>query len=159
MRSPTHSPLDYEFFTDRDTDSPTFVDPLVDAGFTIHRFYRHAGPETRDPEWIARCAGQGWIGLSCDRRIGRRPDEIAAVMEAGAALFILKQGRHTNHALLAENFLRTAERIVAFYEGHDPPFIASVTRPNQKDWDAGKPGRVRMWRAYDEWLARRNRNR
>lgn len=72
---------------------------------------------------------------------------------------MLKTTTHTNHQILAENFLRTAESIIRFYERHPRPFIASVTRPNETDWRLGKPGHVRMWRAHRDWLDHRRRRR
>ena len=156
-RSPTREPPDYVFFTDRSIDSATFADPLIAAGFTVQRFpFKHNTP---DEEWIAHCARRGWIGLSADKNITRTPHEMAAVMETGAALFVLKTTTHTNHQILAENFLRTAGAIVEFFERHERPFIASVTRPNDKDWELGKPGHVRMWRSHEDWLEHRRRGR
>jgi hypothetical protein len=156
-RSPTREPPDHVFFTDRSIDSATFADPLIAAGFKLERFpFRHDAP---DEEWIAHCAKRGWIGLSADKKITRRPHEMEAVMESGAALFVLKTTIHTNHQILAENFLRTADAIVRFYQRHPTPFIASVTRPNEKDWQLGKPGTVRMWRTHRNWLDHRHLRR
>lgn len=156
-RSRTPEPPDYVFFTDRSIDSATFADPLIAAGFTVQRFpFEHNTP---DEEWIAHCARRGWIGLSADKNITRTPHEMAAVMESGAALFVLKTTTHTNHQILAENFLRTAGAIAEFFERHERPFIASVTRPNDKDWEQGKPGYVRMWRSHEDWLEHRRRGR
>ena len=125
------------------------------AGFKVQRFpFKHNTPDER---WIAECARRGWIGLSADKNITRTPQEMAAVMESGAALFVLKTTQHTNHRILAENFLRTAGAIIGFFERHERPFVASVTRPNEKDWDLGKPGHVRMWRSHADWLKGRRR--
>lgn len=153
----TPKPPDYVFFTDRSIDSATFADPLIAAGFKVQRF--PFKDNTPDEHWIAECAKRGWIGLSADRNITRTPHELDAVMESGAALFVLKTTTHTNHQILAENFLRTAGAIVAFLERHERPFIASVNRPNDKDWAAGKPGHVRMWRRHRDWLEHRRRRR
>lgn len=150
-------PRRYEYFTDRSIESDSFSLPLIAAGFTVHRF--PFADTTEDQVWIAHCASKGWIGLSGDRKITSRPDELAAVMTSGAALFVLKMGRHTNHPLLAENFLRSAAKIVAFFEEHEAPYVAKVTRPNAKDWAAGKPGRVRIWRTYEDWREHRHRRR
>jgi len=144
----------YIFFTDRSIDNATFADPIIAAGFTLHRFpFRQ---NTSDPKWIKHCAERGWIGVSADRKISKKPHEIDAVMMGGAALFVLRTGKHTNHQILSENFLRTASKIVEFFETHEAPYIASVTRPNAKDWEKGKPGGVRMWRSYEDWRSHRH---
>lgn len=151
---------EHTFFTDRSIDSDTFAQPLIAAGFRLERFHLHLSrPDAPDGDWIRKCANRGWIGLCGDKRISSRPDEMADVMKSGAAVFILNVGKHTNHPLMAELFLRTAERIVWFWENRPRPFIAKVTRPNQQDWALGKAGRVRIWRTFEDWEANRHRRR
>jgi PIN like domain len=136
-------------------DSDTFVCPLIQAGLQVERFFNHfRDPTTKDVVWIEACAANRWLILTADKDIATVPDEIAAVMTFGAALFILTCGRGTNHSILSENMARTARKILAFHSRNRPPFIAKVNRPNSRAWTAGRPGDVRMFRTYEDWAAR-----
>ncbi len=155
-RSRTRERPDPVFFADRNLDSPSFVEPLLGAGIRVERFFAHfTKDDTPDQEWARLCAGNGWLALTGDKDIASIPEEIDAVMIHGACLFILTFGHGTNHPLLAENLIRTAGRVLRFHRHNPAPFIAKVNRPNARDWEAGKPGTVRMFRSYESWTARR----
>lgn len=124
----------------------------------VERFFHHfTRDDTPDQEWARLCGRHGWLALTGDKDIASIPEEIDAVMEHRACLFILTFGHGTNHPLLAENLIRTLVRILRFHSKHEAPFIAKVNRPNAKDWDAGKPGSVRMFRTYESWFENRAR--
>lgn len=155
-------PRNHTYFADRCIDSDTFVAPLLAEGFRVERFGQQDGlrpTEDSDELWIRLAADCGWIGLSCNWRIGQVPEEIDAVMESGLALFVMIFGRNSNHEILAQNFLRTANRIDRFLRRNSAPFIAKVSRPNEKEWNRGKPGSVRMFRDYGTWSANNHRRR
>ena len=160
-RLPTPARPDLVFFVERSLDSsPRFADPLLRAGYRLERFSLHfTDPRTPDPAWIRLCAERGWLALTADRDISSKPEEIDAVMTHGATLYILTSGSGTNHPLLAENLLRTMRLVFAFHRRNKPPFIAKVNRPNARDWEAGKPGSVRIYRTYEDWVANRDRRR
>lgn len=159
-RSRTRERPEPVFFADRNLDSLSFVEPLLESGFRVERFFHHfTKDDTPDQEWARLCADNGWLALTGDKDIASIPDEIDAVMRHGACLFILTFGRGTHHPLLAENLIRTASRVLRFHRHHPAPFIAKVNRPNAKDWEAGKPGSVRMYRTYESWLRTRRRRR
>ena len=84
-RSLTHGLRDYAFFAERSLDSPSFVSPLVIAGYTVHRFFEHVNrPDAEDAVWIRYAAERQWVSLTGDKDIGSKPDEIRDVMESGA---------------------------------------------------------------------------
>lgn len=69
-------------------------------------------------------------------------------MRAGVPLFILI-GSYP-HAELAQNFVQSLGRVLEFLEETNP-FIATVAKRSQRDFLAGRAGRVRLHLSYEEW--------
>ena len=72
-------------------------------------------------------ADRGWVILTKDKRIRRRPIEKQALVESGARAFVLSSGNMRGQEmadLLVAN-LRKIERVVL---NTDSPFVAVVTR-------------------------------
>ena len=133
------------FFTDRDLGRQ-FPSVLRDAGISVERHSDHFPDNMPDEAWIAAVAGRGWIAVSHDKAISRRPNERAAVFAAGLGLLIVV-GKAT-HRDLAMNFVATYPRIARFIERYEPPFIARIYRPAPADV-ARRPkaiGRVELWK-------------
>jgi predicted nuclease of predicted toxin-antitoxin system len=79
-------------FIDRDAWSHVLDAALRAAGipFVAHReVFR---PDTPDAEWIAEVGRQGWVVITRDQNIRRRPNELRAVRAAGLHLFALTSG-------------------------------------------------------------------
>lgn len=132
------------FFTDRDLGKQ-FPAILKDAGLTVHRHTDLFKPDALDEEWLARAGSEGWLAVTHDGRIRYKPNELAAVVTHRVALFVVVG--HAPYPLLARNFVHTLERITAFAESHQPPYIAKVYRPNAKELERAPdaPGRVELW--------------
>lgn len=134
---------DTVFFTDRDLGKQ-FPAILAAAGIQVDRHADHFADDAIDEEWIAAVASRGWIAVSHDRRISRRPNERDAVFEAGLGL-LLVVGK-APYPELARNFVVTIRRIEAFLDRHQPPFIARVYQPTPAELKKLKPvGRVELW--------------
>lgn len=105
----------------------------------------HFAHDTLDEEWIGEVANCGWVAVSHDKRISRRPNERAAVLDAGLALLIVVGG--APNAELAQNFISTLPAIERFLNRHHPPFIARVYRPTPADLQRKlRPtGRIELW--------------
>ena len=69
-------------FIDRDTWSYVLDDALRAAGipFVAHR--QLFAPDTPDTEWIAEVGRRGWVVVTRDKNIRRRPNELRAVRDA-----------------------------------------------------------------------------
>lgn len=80
-----------------------------------------------DTEWLAHVGAEGWVALTQDDAIRRRPNERAALLQARSAVFIL-----TTAQLRAEvtgQILRTAlPAIRAAVERFDVPLIGTVNK-------------------------------
>lgn len=138
------------FFTDRDLGNQ-FPAILHDAGVFVEVHRDHFSPTTPDAEWLPVVAEQGWFVLTHDRRIRYKPNQTAAVMNHGCGLFILVGS--APFPALARNFVATKNRVTAFLEKQERPFIAKIYRPSHCPVeDMGKrPGRVELWLDYQQW--------
>lgn len=132
------------FFTDRDLGH-RFPQVLRDAGLNVERHGDHFAHDTPDEQWIAEVAKRGWIAISHDKAISRRPNEREAVLDAGLALLIVVGG--APHAELADSFVATLPAIERFLGRRDPPFVARVYRPTPVDLKKKRRpiGRIELW--------------
>lgn len=123
-------------FIDRDLWSRRLDAALREAGipFVAHRDrFKH---DTPDVDWIAEVGRQGWIVLTRDQEIRRRPNELAAVRAAGIHLFALTSGNLSaaETADLCVAAWPTIQRAVA---RNKAPAIFSVTRGGRVEWVKG----------------------
>jgi hypothetical protein len=132
------------FFTDRDLGKQ-FPALLRNAGISVERHANHFAHDAKDEDWIAEVGRRSWVIVTHDKRIRYKPNELAAVRAAGVAMFVVS-GK-APHAILAENFVNTIDRIEAFLLKHKPPFIAKIYLPSSDERSArqSKPGRVELW--------------
>lgn len=79
-------------FIDRDTWSHLLDAELRKAGipFVAHREVFE--PAALDPQWIAEIGRRGWVAVTRDKNIRRRPNELRAVRKAGVHMFALTSG-------------------------------------------------------------------
>ena len=99
------------FFTDRDLGKQ-FPALLRNAGISVEGHADHFLDDAKDEDWIVEVGKRGWVVLTHDKRIRYKPNELAAVKAAGIAMFVLI-GK-APHAVLAQNFINTINRIEAF---------------------------------------------
>lgn len=103
-----------EFFIDRSLGRHELADALRAEGFVAHTLASVYGEDraqrVRDEEWIALAGERGWVVLTKDDAIRRRPAEIGAVERARVRMFCL-----TNAGLRGpeqiERFLSNIHRI------------------------------------------------
>lgn len=82
---------------------------------------------TEDAEWIAEVGRRGWIILTKDQRIRRRPLERAAVKVARVRMFALTSGNLSGPAM-AEVFSQHLQKMARIAVSEPAPFIALVSR-------------------------------
>jgi len=94
------------------------------------------GPEDND-DWIKRVGRNGWIGLTKDKRIGRRAPGLERrwTYRYDARLFQLERGQASGERQ-GNAFLLALPGIKRLVLNHEPPFIARVSLT----------GRVSMWK-------------
>jgi hypothetical protein len=132
------------YFTDRNLGQ-RFPDILEAAGMKVERHRRHFADNAPDEEWITDVAARGWVAVSHDKAISRRPNERQAVMDARLALLIVVGAAPFPE--LAANFVATRTRIDAFVRRHSPPFVARVYRPTPSELARKRNpvGRIEYW--------------
>ena len=132
------------FFVDRDLGRHIFPDALEAAGLAIQRHDDHFGPETPDEVWVPQVAAQGWIAITGDQKILRRPLALAAIERTRATLLVVV-GNHAPTRELAANFINTLPKIERLLETMEPPAAAKIYRPTPKELVfEGKPGSVKQ---------------
>ena len=129
------------YFTDRDLGK-RFPDTLAAAGLMIARHADLFAPEAPDERWLEHCGRNGRIAITHNERIRYTPNELAAVKLHRVALLVVV-GK-VPLPVLAENFVRTLDKIEEFLNQHVPPFIAKVYRPGSGR-AAAEAGSISLW--------------
>jgi hypothetical protein len=82
-----------EFLVDRSLSQVLLPAELRDAGLTVHTladvYGEQAAQETEDTAWIALAAQRGWVVLTKDDHIRRRPAERQAIEDGKVRVFCL----------------------------------------------------------------------
>ncbi len=132
------------FFTDRDLGLK-FPAILRASGLQVERHADHFAPDTADEEWLELTARRGWVAVTHDARIRYKPNELAAVIVHQAALLVVVGA--APYPELANSFVATSSRILAFVARHQRPFIGKVYRasPDEMKRKFNVPGRVELW--------------
>ena len=131
------------YFTDRDLGK-RFPAILAAAGLTVERHHDLFPPDGPDEQWLEYCGTQHRIALTHNERIRYTPNELAAVVRFQVALLVVV-GK-APFPELAENFVRTLPKIVAFLDAQKPPYIAKIYRPAPAELarDPDKSGLLRF---------------
>ncbi|MEO8275881.1 MAG: hypothetical protein ABI639_06645 [Thermoanaerobaculia bacterium] len=87
---------------------------------------KSAQDSVADEIWLRHCGNNGWVAVSRDNDITRTPASVAAVMESGARLFILRG--QLPHPELAAQFLGAIDKIHRTLARETGGFIARVKR-------------------------------
>ncbi|MBE9136858.1 hypothetical protein IQ254_06510 [Nodosilinea sp. LEGE 07088] len=132
---------DVVFFIDWSISQRSVPDALRLAGATVETHLDHFPPETADVDWLPAVSERGWIVLTKDEAIGRRPNEVAAIARSGARVFILASGNLTREQM-ANVFVATREKLEKFAQSNPAPFIAKVY----------KDGKILLWRNRTQLL-------
>jgi hypothetical protein len=90
---------------------------LVESGFD---------EATTDEAWLPIVAARGWVILTKDKRISRRPLERQAIINAGAAAFVLTGG-DMRGVDVAEAFARALPTMIRCWRKRARPFLATVS--------------------------------
>ena len=115
MRRSRTPPEPPQFFVDRSLGKHLIPESLRQAGYTVHTLasvYGEQGAQTvSDEEWIELAADRGWVVLTKDDRIRRRPAELRAVRAHAVRMFCLTNA-NLQGAEQLDRFLSNINRIV-----------------------------------------------
>jgi predicted nuclease of predicted toxin-antitoxin system len=83
-------------------------------------------PDTPDAEWIAQVGLRGWVVITRDQNIRRRPNELRAVRSASLHLFALTSGNLS--AAETASVIVKAWRSIQHHAAHTPAPHCSRSR-------------------------------
>lgn len=87
---------------------------------------QHFAPDAADADWMRAATERGWLILTKDKRVRRRPGELQTIRDAGAAAFILTAGDLPGSDQAAA-FLGARTRIEQLARNYSRPLIATIS--------------------------------
>lgn len=120
-------PPDPVLFIDRDAWSRALGEALTAASIAFVAHHQRFAPAAPDDEWLAEVGAEGWLVLTRDQNIRRRPNELAAVRAAKLCLFVLGQG-NLSAAETARIVVDAWPRMLRAARGARRPAIFTLTR-------------------------------
>lgn len=97
------------------------------AGMTIEAWHAHFAPGTEDVEWLPVAGARGWVVLTKDKAIRRKPWEMDKVIAAGVRLFTLPNGNMSGDEM-AQTFLANRLKMGRVLHKNRGPFVAVVSK-------------------------------
>jgi hypothetical protein len=96
------------------------------SGLHVELHADHFADDADDQTWISEVGQRGWVVLTKDKAISRRPVELHAVKTARVRMFTLATGDMTGEQM-AGVFVANRLKMGRFIKKHPPPFIARVS--------------------------------
>ncbi|AHY45618.1 Hypothetical Protein RradSPS_0335 [Rubrobacter radiotolerans] len=84
--------------------------------------------DTKDTVWLAEAGRQGWLVITRDKKIRKRPGERRVITESGAGCFVLVYREDLKKSEIAEMILSFLEEMESLFERTPRPFIYTVTK-------------------------------
>ena len=129
------SPSSITFFIDRCLGSKRIVIALRQAGLTVESHDENFPTNAQDVDWLPIVGEQGWVVLTKDANIDRRPLERMAVARSGVYLFILTSQNLSGNDMI-EILTKAIVPMQNLVRKHPAAFIAKIYRDS----------RVEIWR-------------
>lgn len=82
--------------------------------------------DTPDEEWLTRAGQEGWVVLTKDKLIRKRPIEREALVAAHVRAFVFTGG-NVSGVEMAESIIAAIPRMLRVIAATEPPFIARIT--------------------------------
>jgi predicted nuclease of predicted toxin-antitoxin system len=100
---------------------------LEDAGVAHVAHQQQFEPESPDVEWIEKASQQGWIAITRDQNIRRKPNELAAIRASRAIIFVFTSGNLSAEDT-ARILLKALPRVYRLATGVKRPRLFSIRR-------------------------------
>ncbi len=120
---PDAAPL---LFIDRCAWSRKLGEALYTAGIRFVAHHQKFAPACTDVEWMKAAGREGWIVLTRDQAIRRKPNELKAFREAKLIMFALASGNASAEDT-ARLVVRLYPKILRKAQSAKPPAMFSVT--------------------------------
>ena len=113
------------WFVDRSLGGREVPAALRAVGAVVETHDAHFSAATPDTEWLGRAGERGWVVLTKDEAIRRRPLEMAALLSADVAAFILT-ARNITGAAMAATLVDALPRIARLVRSRSRPMVATI---------------------------------
>ena len=114
-------------FIDRDAWSKKVGQALDDAGIKYVAHHQKFDAESPDADWIEMASQHGWIAITRDQRIRRKPSELAAIRRSRAIIFVFTSGNLSADDT-ARILLRALPQTYRLATGAKRPRLFSIRR-------------------------------
>jgi len=121
------SPEEIVLFVDRCLGRIEVAAALRAAGARVETHDAHFPITCDDDEWLPKVGALGWIVLTKDKYIRRRPRERRALEDAKVVAFVLTANR-LNGKEMANAFVVALPRIRKVWANYTRPVLATVAR-------------------------------
>jgi predicted nuclease of predicted toxin-antitoxin system len=82
--------------------------------------------DTADVEWLTEAGNSGWLVVSRDKRVSRRPAELRAIREHGVGCFIITARKHLTKWEYLKLFASNLDQMIEIFDATERPFIWTV---------------------------------
>lgn len=120
-------------FIDRDVWSRRLGTALDSARVPYVAHHHRFEPEGADVDWIAATSREGWIAITRDQHIRRKPNELAAIRASQAVIFVFTSGNLSSEDT-ARLLLKALPKIYRDAKGSARPALFSL----RKDGSIGR---------------------
>ena len=131
MSSPSSErPEEPTFCIDEALGNKVVPRALREAGLKVELLIDHHPRGTFDEDWLADVGRRGWIVLTKDKQMKRRPAEQLAIVRHRVRAFLLTSGEMKAQEMAA-TLLKAVPGMRRLLVKHPGPFIASVNRSGE----------------------------
>ena len=116
----------FVFFLDQCLGNKVVAEALRDAGYDVQLLGEHFPPNTPDDQWLSIVGSRQWILIGKDKRIRRRPNELAALIQGNVRSFTLTAGNMRGKDM-ANAVMKALPAMEQFVRDFQPPFVATIT--------------------------------
>lgn len=120
------------YYLDANLDGPDLVKALRDAGVHCEAHRDHFAPDAADEDWMPVVASRGWVIVTRDFAIKRRPTERVAWTAAKAAIVMLRGEKLSGADMTSMLLAACADgRLDNFIRKRLPPMVIYLSSPAQ----------------------------
>ncbi len=120
-----------EVFCDRSLGGKVVPDALraiVGAEITVIAHDERFAQDTDDAVWLREAGRNGWIVLTKDEKIRRRPGQQRAIVEAGVRCFCLHPSKGLTGPAMAAILLRALPKLLRIADQEAAAFVKTIDR-------------------------------
>jgi hypothetical protein len=88
-------------------------------------------PDTKDPVWLRAVGINGWLGITHDKHIRKRPGEKQAIIDHSVGCFILTYKNDLKRPEIVKLVLDNIEEMEEKFITTQRPFIYTVTKDRE----------------------------